>query len=185
MKIAVFSGSFDPLHIGHLAIMERLTVDGLFDRVYLVISPQNPWKSADNVLTARDRYEAAVAAVQRHPGLQVDVEDIELGMEPPHYTIRTLDALREREPRNRFTLVIGADNLARITQWREAERVLTEYGVCVYPRAGFDMAQIRRELHRENRRYKIRLIDAPMVDISSTQIRQARAQGIDMSEYLM
>ena len=185
MKIAVFSGSFNPLHIGHLAIMERLTADGLFDRVYLVISPQNPWKSAENVLTARARYEAAVAAVQRHPGLQVDVEDIELGMDPPHYTIRTLDALREREPRNRFTLVIGADNLARITQWREAGRVLTEYGVCVYPREGFDAAQIRRELHRENRRYKIRLIDAPRVDISSTQIREAQARGIDMSEYLM
>ena len=95
MRIAVYSGSFNPLHIGHQAIMEYLTKDAAFDWVYLVVSPQSPFKGAENVLTGEERYEAAVAAVKRHPEIRVWVDDIELGMEPPHYTIRTLDALPE------------------------------------------------------------------------------------------
>ena len=115
MRIAVYSGSFDPLHIGHKAIMEYLTQTSDFDWVYLVISPQNPFKDKDKALNAVQRYRAAVDAVRRHPELHVWVDDIELEMPAPHYTIRTLDALKKREPDNDFTLVVGADNLQGIT----------------------------------------------------------------------
>ena len=84
MRIAVYSGSFNPLHIGHQAILEYLTREAGFDWVYLVVSPQSPFKDASNALTGRERYEAAVAAVKRHPEIHVWVDDIELGMEPPH-----------------------------------------------------------------------------------------------------
>ena len=91
--------------------MEYLTGVRHFDWVYLVISPQNPLKSPEKALNAQQRYQAAIEAVRRHPELHVWVDDIELGMSAPHYTIRTLDALKKREPGNEFTLVVGADNL--------------------------------------------------------------------------
>ena len=213
MKIAVYSGSFDPLHIGHLAIMECLTREREFDWVYLVISPQNPLKDPSKALSARKRYDDAVEAVKRHPELHVWVDDIEMKMDPPHYTIRTLDALKKREPENDFTLVIGADNLENIHLWRDSARLLSEYGVVVYPRKGYDAINIREQLQKESlhfptpyvldawetqvmdgavsieemfeRLYNIRVIDAPIVDISSTEIREAQARGEDMSEFLM
>lgn len=187
MKIAVYSGSFDPLHIGHQAIMECLTVNGEFDWVYLVISPQNPFKDASKADNARERYEAAVQAVIRHPELRVWVDDIEFGMPLPNYTIRTLDALTLREPDNEFTLVMGADNLAVIRGWKDYRRILAEYGVVVYPREGFDLEAISASLREEDPdgRYRIEIIDAPTVDISSTRIREGLAAGEDMSGWMM
>ena len=212
MKIAVYSGSFNPLHIGHMAIMEYLTRDRDYDWVYLVVSPKNPIKDSISADSARDRFNAAVEAVKRHPELHVWVDDIELEMEPPQYTIKTLDALKLREPENDFTLVMGADNLQGIRRWRDFPRILSEYGVAVYPRQGFDLEQIKRQLIEECRyfpapyvldanemapegmrsleetlrdTYNIEIIDAPIVDISSTEIREGIAAGKDMSSWLM
>ena len=165
--------------------MERLTREGAFDWVYLVVSPQSPFKDAANALSGRDRYEAAVAAVKRHPEIKVWVDDIELGMEPPHYTIRTLDALREREPENEFTLVIGADNLESFPRWRDYGRILREYGVVVFPRKGYHRGYLKARLMRECPEYRIDLLKAPRIDISSTEIRDGLAAGRDMSSWLM
>lgn len=212
MKTAVYSGSFDPLHKGHLRIMEYLTREGGFDCVYLIVSPQNPLKESGKALNAEKRYRDALEAVARHPELKVKVDDIELRMPPPNYSIRTLDALKRREPGNDFTLVIGADNLDNIHRWRDFPRILNEYGVVVYPRKGFDAGRIRETLYREmqllpapyvldassvhstpgtmsleeqEHLWHIRIIDAPIVDISSTRIREGIASGEDMSEWLM
>ena len=216
MNIAVYSGSFNPLHIGHLAIMKYLIGEGGFDCVYLVVSPKNPLKDI-NAASGMDRYRAAEAAVNRHfsrtddipygcneraehiPMLlrseplqpsdatdaKVKVDDIELTMPEPHYTIRTLDALKEREPGNSFTLVMGADNLADIRRWREYSRILKEYGAAVYPRKGFDLDQVKSDLLAEDPAYRITLLNAEMVDISSTIIRNAITEGQDMSGWLM
>ena len=212
MRIAVYPGSFNPLHIGHQAIMEYLTKEEEYDWVYLVVSPKNPIKTTIKAETARDRYEAAVAAVKRHPDLHVWVDDIELNMEPPQYTIKTLDTLRQREPENDFTLVVGADNLENIHRWRDFQRILADYGVAVYPRKGSDLAVIKSKLIEECRHlpapyvldsneyaeegrrsleetlrdtYNIEILAAPIVDISSTQIREGIAEGRDMSEWMM
>ncbi|MBQ7269701.1 MAG: nicotinate (nicotinamide) nucleotide adenylyltransferase [Bacteroidales bacterium] len=185
MRIAVFSGSFNPLHIGHLAILERLCGERRFDGVYLVISPVSPFKEDVEQPSGKARYNAAVAAVKRHPELQVKVDDIELGMEAPHYTITTLDALKRREPDNDFTLVIGADNLAEIRRWKDYQKLLTKYGVAVYPRGGIDLEAVRSALLHENSLYDIAVIEAPLIDISSTRIREGMARGEDMSAYLM
>jgi nicotinate-nucleotide adenylyltransferase len=213
MKIAVYSGSFNPLHIGHQRIMEYLTREKDFDWVYLVVSPKNPIKDTVNSDSAKDRYYAAIDAVKRHPDLHVWVDDIELNMPPPQYTIKTLDALKRREPDNEFTLVIGADNLYNIHMWRDFQRILTEYGVAVYPRAGFDLAKLTTLLLDECRKmpspyvldeydtrkmegmigledaldhaYNIKILDAPIVDVSSTEIREGIASGKNMDEYLM
>jgi len=185
MNIAVYSGSFDPLHIGHKAVMEYLTLEKEFDWVYLVISPQNPFKNAAKALTGQERYESAIEAVRRCPELHVWVDNIELSMEPPHYTIRTLDELRAREPENSFKLVIGADNLLHFREWLHYDRILSEYGLVVYPREGADMHALVSGLLAENPAYSIEMIEAPLVDISSTMIRDGLEKGEDMSEYLM
>ena len=196
MRIAVYSGSFNPLHIGHQAIMEYLTREKGFDWVYLVVSPKNPLKDSISAESGEARYNAAVEAVRRHPELHVWVDDIEL---------------KKREPENDFTLVMGADNLSSIRRWRDFPRLLSEYGVAVYPRKGFDIKSLRDTLINEctefpasyvldaaesgsdllmledasHRLYKIQLIDAPIIDISSTRIREGLAAGEDMSEWLM
>ena len=191
MNIAVYSGSFNPLHIGHLAIMKYLTGEGGFDCVYLIVSPKNPLKDGISADSGLDRYNAAIEAVGRHfpetadVSGKVKVDDIELTMPEPHYTIRTLDALREREPDNRFTLVMGADNLADIRRWRDYSRILKEYGAAVYPRKGYDLNEVKYDLLKEDPAYMITVMNAEMVDISSTTIRNAISQGQDMSDWLM
>ena len=212
-NIAVYSGSFNPLHIGHLAIIRHMIEVAGFDMVYLIVSPKNPLKDGISSDSGRERYMAAVEAVERrfpHSGLpasgrndnkeshsasgrndskaseaKVKVDDIELNMPEPHYTIRTLDALKEREPDNRFTLVMGADNLADIRRWRDYARILKEFGVAVFPREGHDLTEIKQDLLKEDPAYMIQILDAEMVDISSTQIREAIARGEDISHCLM
>lgn len=191
MDIAVYSGSFNPLHIGHLAIIRHLINEAGFDKVYLIVSPKNPLKTSVSSATGKVRYESAVQAISRHfpadsaDGRKVIVDDIELTMPEPHYTIKTLDALKEREPGNTFTLTIGADNLADIRRWRDYRRILTEYGIAVFPRRGHDLKSLQKDLADEIPGCRIQLLDAEMVDISSTEIRNAIAEGKDISDYII
>lgn len=185
MNVAVYSGSFNPLHKGHLAIIRFLTERAGFDIVYLVVTPQNPFKLKHSLPAGQDRFDAAVAAISHYSDLKVKLLDIELKMTPPQYTIRTLDALRAQEPENDFTLVIGADNLAGFAGWRFHERILLEYGVVVFPRKGYHRGHARARLLRENPAYRIRLLKAPLVTISSTEIRHGLAEGRDMSGWMI
>ena len=181
--------------------------------VYLIVSPKNPLKDGISASTGQERYNAAVEAVERrflHSDLSISglsssgrndneeatvasetrkckvrVDDIELNMPEPHYTVRTLRALKDREPESKFTFVMGADNLADIRRWREYTTILKEFGVAVFPRTGHDLTQIKQDLLNEDPAYKIQILDAPLVDISSTQIREAISSGRDISEYLM
>ena len=200
MNIAVYSGSFNPLHIGHLAIIRHMIEEAGFDMVYLIVSPKNPLKDGISASTGLDRYNAAVEAVNRHfafeevieasasetrPVGKVMVDDIELNMPAPHYTVRTLNALKEREPQHTFTFVMGADNLADIRRWREYQTILKDFGVAVFPRIGHDLTQIKQDLLNEDPAYKIQILEAELVNISSTQIRESIANGNDPSLYLM
>lgn len=191
MKVAVYSGSFNPLHIGHLAIMKYMVEEAAFDMVYLIVSPKNPLKNGISSDSGMNRYNAAVEAVNRHfedtegQTGKVLVDDIELTMPEPHYTIRTLDALREREPGNSFTFIMGADNLADIRRWKDYGRILRDYGAAVYPREGIDLDAVKADLLKEDAEFKITIVNAPMVDISSSEIREGVAAGKDMSSFLM
>ena len=169
MKIAVYSGSFNPLHKGHEAIIRFLTREAGFDKVYLVVTPQNPFKDRHSLPAGQDRFDAALAAVRRHPDLNVQVEDVELHMTPP----------------NEFTLIIGADNLAVFDGWRYYERILTEFGVAVFPRKGYHRGHARARLMKKCPGARIVLLKAPLVTISSTQIREGMAAGKDMSKWFM
>lgn len=186
MRIAVYSGSFNPLHIGHLAILRYLSQCGGFGKVYLVVSPQNPFKGAENLESAKRRLEDAKAAVALHPELgNVQVSDIEFSMPAPQYSYRTLCALRDAHPGDEFSIVIGADNLAAFRRWKNYREILLEFGVCVYPREGVDEAAVMNDLMSENPLYRLSIIDLPEVNVSSTQIRNAVANGQDVSDLLM
>ena len=189
MNIAVYSGSFNPLHIGHLAIIKHMIEEAGFDMVYLIVSPKNPLKDSISSESGHDRYNASVTAVERRfhhsEKMKVKVDDIELNMPEPHYTVRTLRALKEREPENTFTFVMGADNLADIRRWREYTVILQEFGIAVFPRAGHDLTEIKQDLLDEDPAYKIQILDAPLVNISSTEIREALSKGEDISSLMM
>ena len=153
--------------------------------VYLIVSPKNPLKDSISESTGQDRYDAAIAAVNRHFNQKVRVDDIELNMPAPHFTVRTLMALKEREPENTFTFVMGADNLADIRRWRNYTTILKDFGVAVFPRTGHNLTQIKQDLLNEDPAYRIQILEAELVNISSTQIREAIANGENPSDYLM
>ena len=184
MGTAVYSGTFNPLHTGHLAILRELV--RRYADVVLVVSPQSPFKGAELVASGPERLEKARAAVARHPELAgVRVDGIELTMDPPHYTVRTLDALAARGDCGPLTLVVGADQLAGFTRWKDYQRILLRYGPAVFPRKGWHRGHLRARLLKENPAYRIELIDVPRVDISSTEIREGLSAGRDMGRWLM
>ncbi len=188
METAVYSGSFNPLHIGHLAILQHLVKE--FDKVLLLVSPKNPLKPSANAQDGLSRLDAAREALARHPELgpgngrgYVELSDLEFRLPLPNFTINTLDALAR--PGEDFTLVMGGDQLADIRRWRSYVRILKEYGAAVFPREGFDLEAIKAELLEEDPDYRIRLMDMPLVNVSSTEIRAASERGEDVSSLLM
>lgn len=199
MKIAVYSGSFNPFHKGHIAVIKYLLNVAGYDRVYLIVSPHNPFKDASLASSSEQRLSEVQEAIARNGlGDRVVVDDIEFSMPLPSYTIRTLDALQLREPGNRFTLVIGGDNVSRMLEWKEAERLMQQYGLVVYPRKGSNMVRdtrILKEKHRnaeklfdegsKHKPFHIKLLkDAPYVDISSSEIRDMISRGKDVTSLL-
>ena len=188
----VFGGSFNPLHIGHLAILRALCERDDVARVLLVVSPKNPLKDNISADSAAARLQAARQALVRHPELggKVKVCDIEFRLSPPNYTIRTLDALAKemnlnaaiprtdpdaeagRSAGTSLRLAVGGDQLADFRRWKDYARILLEYGLLVYPREGFDSAALRESLLAENPSYRITLLDAPLFNISSTALRE-------------
>lgn len=202
MNVAVYSGSFNPLHIGHLAIMKHLIHEAGYDMVYLIVSPMNPFKQGMQMVSGEKRYKAAVEAVLRHKEelsvmnpetgemeLRVKVDDIELSMPAPHYTIKTLNSLKEREPHNNFKLVMGADNLASIRKWKSYIDIISKFGIIVFPRDDFDIESIKNELLQEgkaqNQIYIIDLMKFEKVDVSSSFIRSLKSEENKSSIYLM
>ena len=176
-NIAVYSGSFDPLHIGHKAILEEISKD--YDWVYLMVTPQNPLKE-NKSSDVNTRINNAHNALLRNELLNVTVSSIEREMLPPYYTIRTLDELKKQTPFNEITLVIGADNLQNIRGWKDYQRILLEYGVLVFPRGDFNVSKLellKEDLLKENSEYIIKINDTLIPNISSTEIRESIKNG--------
>ena len=156
------------MHLGHITICRYLLEKREIDQLRLVVSPGNPLKSAENFKNAQQRLICAQNIIKEEfPNDNIIVSDIEFNLQPPLYTINTIRHLKESEPGNQFILVIGSDNLAIIEKWHKWQELLSETEIWVYPRKGSDA----RELCKK---YGCRFLDAPLIDISSTEIREQR-----------
>jgi nicotinate-nucleotide adenylyltransferase len=162
MKIGLFFGSFNPIHTGHMIIANLMVETTDLERVWFVVSPQNPFKPAKGLLHEHDRYDMVRAAV--YDNYKLEVSDIEFRLSKPSYTIHTLAHLRERHPEKQFKVIIGGDNLEGFIRWKNHEIILNDYGLYVYPRPGMQPSEL---IHHPN----VKLVEAPLLDISATFIR--------------
>lgn len=168
MRTGVFGGSFNPIHSGHIAIANYFYHSGLLDEVWLLVSPQNPLKDSHLADNAAQRLEDCRRAIVPYPYLQVC--DIEFSLPRPSYMAQSLQALQERYPQRNFSLIIGGDNLDCFERWKDYRYILDNFDVLVYPRPGYSN-RVPQDWTR------VRLFeDASLMDISSTQLRQARQQ---------
>lgn len=169
MRIGCLFGTFDPPHLAHVAIARHLLGAAGLDQVWLVVTPQNPFKQ-DMVLSP-DKHRLAMVRLALQADPELVASGFELDLPKPSYTVDSLRFMRMRWPEHVFTLIIGSDNLAVFHRWKDAQDILEHHEVLVYPREGFQAHLASAEL-RDDPRLRI-VADAPLEDISSTAIREA------------
>lgn len=174
--VGIFSGSFNPIHAGHLMLANWMCEFGGVDELWFVVTPRNPLKAQTVLLDDALRLEMAHAAVGDYPRFRVS--DVEFGLPRPSYTIRTLRRLRETFPDHKFSLVIGADSWADMDRWRDADALRSEFPLIVYPRLGFPIKIAADETA------DVRAVPAPIIEVSSTFIRDAIRGGRDVRCFL-
>ena len=172
-KVALFFGSFNPIHIGHLALANHIAEFGGVDEVRFVVSPQNPFKQNLSLMDDEVRLSWAKQAVGDYP--RFSVSNIEFSMPKPSYTSDTLERLSSMEPGNEFILVMGGDNLASFSGWRRYEWILEHYRILVYPRLDGPT-----EIPEEWSSRITMLSDAPRIEVSSTFVRKSIMEGKDV-----
>ncbi len=177
MNIGIFSGSFNPIHVGHLILANYIVEYTDVDEVWLLVSPQNPWKVGDeDLLDENIRLEMTRLATDEYPKLKVS--DFEFALPRPSYTINTLDALNEKYPEHNFSLIIGADNWSAFENWKNYERIIKDYKVKIYPRLDHRIS-VSPKLKKT-----VEALDSPIIEISSSFIREAVSEGKDVRAFL-
>lgn len=187
MKIGLFFGTFNPIHIGHLIIANYFANRPELDQVWLVLTPQNPFKKKDTLLQDYHRLAIVEAAIENNDKLQVS--SIEFNLPKPNYTIDTLAFLKEKHPNHSFSLLIGEDNLRSFSKWKNYELIQANYPIFVYPRVLTiqEFEEEKSEIPRYDTSDFKSLIycsDAPLMKISSTYIRSLIKQKKDV-RYLL
>jgi nicotinate-nucleotide adenylyltransferase len=177
MKIGLFFGTFNPIHIGHMIIGNYLAEYSDLNEVWFVVTPHNPLKKKNTLLADLHRYRMVEEATEDFPKLKPS--NIEFGLPQPNYTVNTLTYLQEKYPEETFCLIIGEDNLQSLHKWKNFEVLLENYDLYVYPRLFKD-----KEVNFEEYKGKYRFVDAPIVEISSTFIRKAIKEKKDIRSML-
>ncbi|MDR3137298.1 MAG: nicotinate-nucleotide adenylyltransferase [Tannerellaceae bacterium] len=180
-RVAVFPGSFNPIHIGHLALANWLAQFGDVDEVRFVVSPLNPLKHRDDLFDERRRLDWVRDAIDAYP--KFSVSDVEFHLPRPSYTLRTFDALTQAEPATQFRLLIGADNWATFDRWKDYYRFLTRFPVLIFPRPGFPL-NLDAPRFATPPNASLHTLNPPLLDISSSFIRQAITQGLHLPFFL-
>jgi nicotinate-nucleotide adenylyltransferase len=170
MKVGLFFGSFNPIHIGHLIIANMVLEQTAIKEVWFVVSPQNPFKSSKFLAHEFDRLKMVELAIHDHWGFRAS--DVEFHMPRPSYTAHTLAWLSDKHPNHEFKVIMGEDNLQNFPKWKNYKAILDNYGIIVYPRPGASTAQ--EPLTHPN----IQIIQAPLLDISATFLRQCFRKNI-------
>lgn len=168
MKIGLFFGSFNPIHIGHLIIANTMATATDLEQVWFVVSPQNPFKKNNSLLHEFDRYDLVSRAVADNSLLKVT--DVEFHMPKPSFTIDTLIRMQEKFPQHEFKLIMGEDNLAQFPNWKNHDKILEYVGLYVYPRPN-------SQPHRFNDHPAVKFVQAPLLDISATFLRACLKSG--------
>lgn len=168
-RTGIFGGSFNPIHNGHVKLASRLLKAARLDEVWLLVTPQNPWKREDELMDDEVRLWLAKEAVKDTPGLVAS--DYEFHLSKPSYTWNTLQALSNDYPDRLFTLIIGGDNWERFGGWYEHDKIVANYDIVVYPRQGsvIDKATLPP---------RVRVVLTPLINISSTDIRTRISQRL-------
>lgn len=176
MKIGIFGGSFNPIHTGHAILANYLATETDLDAVWLIVAPRNPIKSDYDRAYDLHRLRMTEMVTSRIDG--AITSGLEFSLPYPSYTINTLNTLSEKFPDDSFVLVIGADNWSIFNRWRCADEIIARFEIYVYPRRGYEIS-IPDELQG-----KVKALNSPLIEISSTMVREKLAHGENLSFYL-
>lgn len=178
MKIGVFGGTFDPVHLGHLILAERCREEAGLDEVWFLPSYAPPHKQGQPVTRLEQRCDMLALAVTGQPAFRV--EPIEKELPPPSYTARTLAELRERHPEHAFALIVGGDSVAELPTWYQPAKVVEQAELVAVPRPGVSLpgaAEVAAKVGVPPERVRLRVVECPLIDIASRDLRQRVREG--------
>ncbi|NNE31813.1 MAG: nicotinate-nucleotide adenylyltransferase [Winogradskyella sp.] len=177
MKVGLYFGTFNPIHVGHLTIANHLAEHSDLDQVWFVVTPLSPFKKKSSLLDNHQRLEMVYRATKEYPKLKPS--DIEFGLTQPNYTIDTLTYLIEKFPDHEFALIMGEDNLKSFHKWKNYELIIENHNLYVYPR--LSKGSVNEQFKNHN---KIINISAPIMELSSTFIRKEIKAGLNVRPML-
>ena len=170
MRIGLYFGTFNPIHVGHIIIANHMVEFSDLDEVWFVVTPQSPHKKKRSLLDNYHRYQLVYLAVEDYPKLRPS--DIEFKLPQPNYTVHTLAQMTEKYPKKEFCLIMGEDNLKTLHRWKNYETIIEHHDLYVYPRIGSEKAKNQFRDHA-----KVHQVDAPVIQISATHIRRSIKQN--------
>ena len=175
MKIGLYSGSFNPVHHGHVMLANYLVEFSDLDELWFVVSPQNPLKKREDLMKDEDRLKMVELALEGDSRLKVS--DIEMSLPLPSYTINTLRALTSQYPDDQFVFICGMDSLQGMHRWREYQAILDGYELLVFPRKGYDGGELIHHPH-------VKVLETPVIEVSSTFIRNSMKADKDVRHFM-
>ena len=167
MKVGLYFGSFNPIHIGHLIIANHIANNTDVQEVWFIVSPQNPFKPSNTLLNENHRLNLVRTAIESEKKLKAN--NVEFKLPKPSFTVNTLAYLKEQYPQHEFAIIMGSDSFQNLEKWKNAEIIIKNYDIYLYKRPGFEI--------KNNVNARIKIVDAPLLEISSTHIRKLIAEN--------